>query len=163
MASALAWSDAYRAQARADLEGAKAVSGIAPSVLAMLLQMVFEKLAKAALLRTGAVTPSFAQSSHAAASHMLRAMRLQRGILAPLGGAQAWGDVLWVVEELERAHPALAKKGSPQLEYPWETPQGVVRWPALHLPMAQSLGSSTLGTRVLKFATLLEQRFDQIF
>lgn len=48
MASARDWADGYLGQARADLKGAHAVSGAEPSVLAMLLQMVFEKFAKAA-------------------------------------------------------------------------------------------------------------------
>jgi hypothetical protein len=50
-ASARDWADGYLGQARADLRGAHAVSGAEPSVLAMLLQMLFEKFAKAALLR----------------------------------------------------------------------------------------------------------------
>jgi hypothetical protein len=156
-----AWANAYLAQARADLDGARAVQGQELSVFAMLLQMVFEKLAKAALLRTGAVTLSWAQGSHKAASRMVRVLRLQRGLLDPLGGAKVWGDVLWVVEALENAHPQVAGD-TPQLEYPWQTSAGVVQWPARHLPIAMSL-EGILAVRVLKFASLLSLRFDQIF
>jgi hypothetical protein len=42
-------------QARADLAGARAIGGASPSTLAMVIQMVFEKVAKAALLRQNAV------------------------------------------------------------------------------------------------------------
>jgi hypothetical protein len=56
MATLREWADAYLAQAKSDLEGARALSAAAPSTLAMLVQMVFEKFAKAALLRQHAVT-----------------------------------------------------------------------------------------------------------
>lgn len=154
-------------QARADLTGARAALDADPSVLAMLLQMVFEKLAKAALLRTGAVDISFATTSHAAASRMVRVMKLQRGLIAPLGGPRSWDDVLGLIESLEQAHPDLARRvpGTPQLEYPWETAEGTIACPACDLPVARSLGGprTTFAMRVLKFTTLLEQRFDQIF
>jgi len=164
MASVRDWADAYLAQARADLEGAKSLGGAAPSVFAMLLQMVFEKLAKAALLRSGSVTLSWALGTHGAASRMLQAMRRQRGLLDPMGGAQAWEDVLWVIDTLEKAHPQIARDG-PQLEYPWESAAGDVQWPARDLGIAGALGnsSSNLATRVLRFAILLGKRFDQIF
>jgi len=164
MASSRDWADAYLAQARADLEGARLVGAAAPSVFAMLMQMVFEKFAKAALLRSGAVTRGWAEGTHRGASHMLRAMRLQRGLMEPMGGAKVWHDVLWAVEALERAHPAVAR-GAPQLEYPWETATGLVQWPARDLPLAASMGNpaSNLTTRVVQFASLLGQRFDRIF
>ncbi len=52
----------------------------------MLMQMVFEKFAKAALLRSGAVQLSFAMRSHRAASCMVATMLLQKGLMAPMGG-----------------------------------------------------------------------------
>lgn len=168
MATERQWADAYLAQARADLAGARALSGLAPSVFAMLLQMVFEKLAKAALLRSLAVTVGWAQGTHAAASRMVLVMRRERGRIAPLGGTAAWGHVLNVVMALENAQPQVARAlspGCPQLEYPWETLAGVIQWPAQHLAIAESLGtpSSRLGPLVLRFAALLAERFDQIF
>jgi len=62
------WADGYLAQARADLAGARLVGAAEPSVFAMMMQMAFEKFAKAALLRTGAITLESAQASHRAAS-----------------------------------------------------------------------------------------------
>ena len=161
-----AWADAYLAQALADFEGAKAVAqgGVAPSVLAMLLQMVFEKLGKAALLRSGAVSLLWAQSSHEAASRFLLVLRRERWRLDPIGGTKTWEDVLWVVDSLERAHPSVAVGAAPQLEYPWEIPPGEVMWPARDLPIAASPGNpaSNLAARVLRFCALLCERFDQI-
>jgi hypothetical protein len=51
---------------------------------------------------------------------------------------------------------------APKLEYPWETSEGEVQWPARHLPIVMSL-EGTLAVRVLLFASLLSQRFGQIF
>jgi hypothetical protein len=131
----------------------------------MLLQMVFEKLAKAALLRTGAVHLVAVQRSHRAASRMISVLRLQRGILEPLGGSPAWQDVFWVVEALESAHPQLAEPSSPILEYPWQDQVGTVKWPERDLAIAARLGdpSNNLGPRVLRFAALLSDRFDAVF
>jgi hypothetical protein len=164
MATSRDWADAYLAQAKADLQGARLVGAAEPSVFAMLMQMVFEKFAKAALLRSGAVTLGWAEGTHRAASHMLQAMRLQRGVMDPMGGSKVWHDVLWAVEALERAHPSVAR-GAPQLEYPWETAAGVVQWPARDLAIAASMGNpaSNLTTRVVQFASLLGRRFDRIF
>jgi hypothetical protein len=69
MANDPEWGDAFLAQARADFAAADAVatSGIAPSWLAMLLQMVFEKLAKAALLRMRSADLEDVTSTHATA------------------------------------------------------------------------------------------------
>ena len=116
MATARDWADAYLAQAREDLEGARIVGARVPSVFAMLLQMVFEKLAKAALLRSAGVTVQRAASTHVAASRLMLVLQRQPGIMTPLGGPQVWRDVLETVPELERAHPQLAEGA--QLEYP---------------------------------------------
>jgi hypothetical protein len=167
MATAREWGDAYLEQARADLRGAERVGAEASSVFAMLLQMTFEKLAKSALLRSEAVTIEWAQHTHAAATRMVRVLRNQRGMMAPLGGPHAWEDVLLVVAELERAHPQLARArgGGPQLEYPWEHATGVAQWPEVHLAIARRLADpeTTIGGRVLRFARLLADRFDQVF
>lgn len=167
MTSPNSWADAYLAQASADLAAAKRVGGQVPSVLAMLLQMVFEKMAKAALLRSGQMTVHQAHGSHRAASRMVAVLKRNRSMLLTLGGgyAHAWKDVLPIVVELERAHPQLAA-GGPQLEYPWEDPvRGDVRWPARDLPIAQRLAApgELTGSRALKFASPLEKDFDQVF
>ena len=129
----------------------------APSTLAMLVQMVFEKFAKAALLRQQAVTTDWARRSHGSASRLLLVLRRQRGLFEPLGGPQVWGDVLSVVDALERAHPQLASPQGPQLEYPWENVRGEIQWPARDLGIAVALGDPrrNLLTRVLRFAGIL--------
>jgi len=142
-----------------------AVGTVSPSTLAMLIQMVFEKLAKAALLRQGAAPLDTVRRSHRAASRLLLALRRQRRLFALLGGAKVWEDVLWVVGELEDAHPQLAPQHAPQLEYPWEDVDGAIQWPARDLQVARALGDSKRGLapRVLRFAELMEQQFDTMF
>jgi hypothetical protein len=164
MASNAEWAHAYLEQARADLAGAQAVSGSSPSTLAMLVQMVFEKYAKAVLLRQNAVSLAWAQSTHGAATRMLLVLRRQRDLLQPLGGTRSWEDVLWVISALEAAHPQLAPAHAPQLEYPWEDVNGGVNWPARDLRIAQALGDSNnpLGARVLRFAEALSIHFESI-
>lgn len=158
------WADAYLAQARADLRAAALTTGAVPSVFAMLLQMTFEKLAKAALLRTGQFDVARATRSHRASSLMVQAMRRYRGLLDPLGGPWPWHKVLNAVVELESAHPQLSRSG-PCLEYPWQQAEDVC-WPEKHLAIAQELGGdarSRLGREMLRFANLLSDRFDDIF
>lgn len=137
--------------------------GASPSTLAMLLQMVFEKYAKAALLRSGTLDLAQVRRSHAAASKMAQLLWRHRPFKEMLGGAQVWADVLGIIPELERAHPQITGKG-PHLEYPWEH-NGNICWPARDLPIAQTLGrpESTLPLRILKFAQALGERFDAIF
>lgn len=165
MAATRDWADAYLAQARADLAGARAMGGASPSTFAMVIQMVFEKYAKAALLRQNAVSLDWAKTSHGSASRMLLVLRRQRGIWEPLGGTIVWEDVLSTIHNLERAHPALAPEEGPQLEYPWEDVHGDVRWPARDLAIARAMGdaSNMLGPRVLRFAEQLGRHFDSMF
>lgn len=102
-----------------------------PSVLAMLLQMVLEKLGKAALLRGGQITLAAATSSHAAATRMVQILANNRRGCERLGWQPSVVrlHVAPIVARLERAQPQLAA-GGPGLEYPWEDPTGAVRWPA---------------------------------
>lgn len=86
IASTSDWAFAYREQAGVDLSAASALGAGVPSTFAMLMQMAFEKFAKAALLRSGAVSLSFATSSHKAASRMVASMRRQKGLMAPMSG-----------------------------------------------------------------------------
>lgn len=78
MAAPFEWAVAYLEQARADMRGADLVQAEEPSVLAMLLQMVLEKLGKAALLRSGQITVASATSSHAAATRMVQLLSNDR-------------------------------------------------------------------------------------
>jgi hypothetical protein len=98
----------------------------------MLLQMTFEKLAKAAFARQGAAPTR----SHDGASRLLLLVGRTPG--GPLPGYQ--GRVLQAVRELEDAQPAIVARSVragaaqyPQLEYPWENTQThLVEWPAAH-------------------------------
>lgn len=128
----------------------------------MLMQMFFEKLAKAALLRSGAVGLEWAKGSHRAASKLVQVLLRHRTLLEDLGGPKVWADSIWVVTALEQAHPQVAADRE-KLEYPWETDDGVIRWPARDLPIAKALGAGTLAPRILRFASLLEQKFDHMF
>lgn len=138
MATERDWADAYLAQARIDFTAARRAGTGAPSAFAMLLQMTFEKFGKAALLRSGSIVLASAKTSHRAASRMVATMRLQKGLMAPMGGPHVWHAAFEVVEALENAHPQLAGKapGTPQLEYPWESPSGTIHWPERDLPVA---------------------------
>lgn len=170
MAADRDWALGFLEQARADLAAVRVLSSRnaftteQASVLAMLLQMAFEKFAKAALLRSGAITYTAARSSHKAASTMIAAMRLQKALIAPIGGPLVWSAAFEVVETLERAQPSMAQ-GKAQLEYPWETANGLVEWPARHLPIAIKLANpnSTLAAHVIDFAGKIERNFDTIF
>ena len=66
-----AWAAAYLAQAREDLEAAKKLDTGTSGTLAMLLQMVFEKAAKAAMLRMGTLSLDKARSTHIIASKLI--------------------------------------------------------------------------------------------
>jgi hypothetical protein len=161
------WAVGFLEQARADLDAARvlATQGLTTSrasVLAMLLQMAFEKFAKAALLRSRSTTYATAKGSHKAASTMVAVMWRQRGAL--IGGRFRWSAALGVMEELERAQPSLAK-GAAQLEYPWEDSSSIVRCPARDLPLAFKLANpnSTLALHVIEFASWLDQHFDTVF
>ena len=165
MATDRDWAEGYLHQARADLAGARAMGPASPSTLAMLWQMVFEKFAKAALLRARALPIARVSTSHRAASRMLQAIRRQKSLSLALGGTKVWEDVLWFIGALEDAHPQLAAPGAPRLEYPWEHVDGTIRWPAKDLQVAKALGDakSGLGPRVVRFAELMDQRFDSMF
>ena len=165
MATDRDWARGYFEQATADLSGVRVMGTASPSTAAMLWQMVFEKYAKAALLRQGAVPRSTITTSHKAASRMLQSLRRQRNVFALLGGAKVWEDVLWVIDALETAHPMLAPAVGPKLEYPWEDAVGDIRWPARDLQVARALGDPKRGLapRLLRFAELLGQQFDTMF
>jgi hypothetical protein len=137
VATELEWSEAYREQARADLRGADQATE--PSVVAMLLQMAYEKVAKAALLRSGMATVPGTQATHAAASSMMAVIAVSTRKCDRLGINRPYfqHQLVPMVRALEDLHPALvrARGGTgPWLEYPWERGDGQVQWPAQHLP-----------------------------
>lgn len=164
MATPKDWADAYLAQARADLEAAMRLEANCPSVFAMLLQMVFEKMSKAAMLRSSQLTIDKAVSSHPAAARMVVLLLRYRGVVPTFGG-DLKTFVLPAVIDLEKAQPQIAGPG-PKLEYPWEDKATrEVRWPARDLAIVKRLSTagSTLGPRVLRFANELSQKFDAVF
>jgi hypothetical protein len=131
MATDRDWALGCLEQAREDLAAVRVLSSHhasttqQASVFAMLLQMAFEKFAKAALLRSGAITYAAARSSRRAASTMIASMRRQKALIAPIGGPLVWSAAFEVVETLERAQPSMAQ-GAAQLEYPWAS-----MWPSV--------------------------------
>ena len=168
MASKRDWAVAYLSQAAEDFEAAKKLLGDTPSVFCMLLQMVFEKVAKAALLQSGQLSLRKATTSHSAASRLVLFLKRNQEYLVSLGQGNPyqWKDVLPLVQELERAHPQLSEQGLPQLEYPWEDRADMsIRWPARDLPIALRMRNprDVSGPRLLKFAGQLVQQFDQLF
>ncbi len=167
MASDRDWADAYLAQASEDLKAAQLIAGNTPSVLCMLLQMVLEKTAKAALLRSGQIPLRQAVSSHGAASRLVAMLKRNQRYLVALGDGDPyrWKEVLPLVYELERAQPQLAQNG-PKLEYPWvDATDDSIRWPARDLPIAQRMTDprDQSGARLLKLAARLVQQCATLF
>lgn len=165
MASTSEWALAYLEQARADMRGAELIQAEEPSVLAMLLQMVLEKLGKAALLRSGQIKLAAATSSHAAATRMVQILANDRRGCTRLGWQPlvVRGHLAPIVARLEHAQPQLAA-GGPGLEYPWEDPAGFVRWPARDLDVAREFGPKrNAGLLVHRFTSALCMRFDAVF
>jgi DNA repair exonuclease SbcCD ATPase subunit len=159
-----AWADALRDAARRDLAAAKTLAASMDEhagAVAMLLQMVFEKLAKAYLARTEWNAFVKHRRSHAAAYLFTQALKRNRERLPKVGARSR--DVLPWVEELTRAHPAIAKNG-PHLEYPWEQ-GGRVCSPSRDLPIVHELRDPQSGAapHLLKFAAYFIDNFDEVF
>lgn len=155
------WSDPFLEQARADLRAAWNLSQADPadcaSTLCMLLQMVFEKLAKAAFARQGQVVPR----QHGTATRFFQLLgRHPSGQML----LRASPNVQAFVEQLENAQPSIAGGQNPpwpQLEYPWEdTASQTVLYPEQHLPLAGRVQNP--GDRIildcLQFASALEKQ-----
>jgi hypothetical protein len=161
------WADPFLQQAREDLRAAQvAYSAACESTFCMLLQMTFEKLAKAAFARQGAAPTH----SHDGASRLLLLLGRTPGGPA-LPGYK--GRVLAAVQELENAQPAIVSRNVrngvpqyPQLEYPWANPVSqLVEWPAVHLPITQATRDprQRLGPDLLKFAHAISSQFNALF
>ncbi|MEP7120081.1 MAG: hypothetical protein ABJE95_04185 [Byssovorax sp.] len=156
------WSDPFLEQAREDLKAAWVIPpDVSPSTLCMLLQMVFEKLAKAAYARSGYAVPH----THQAATHLFAVL-----LRHPAGTAilQAAPNVRQFVMELEAAQPTVAGRQPqpcPQLEYPWEDPvRSTVNYPARDLPLARRVQSpyDRIAVDCLKFASAVEKQLTTI-
>ncbi|WP_159397893.1 hypothetical protein [Sorangium cellulosum] len=152
------WALPFLEQARADLRVAWTVPPeYRGSTFCMLLQMVFEKLAKAAYARSGQVVPH----THRAASHLFAVFLRRPGGLALLQGSQ---NVQQFVVELETAHPQLARalpQPCPQLEYPWEDPvNGIVYHPERDLAVCSRVRNprDRIALDCLRLASAIEQQ-----
>ncbi len=166
MATETEWASAYLRQAEIELEASRA--DVHESVRAMLLQMVFEKIAKSALLRSGQWSIELAQTTHLGASHMMHLLgnrRLREKLSLSLGQLRALQPL---VDELEGLQPKNARDrgrlSGPWLEYPWETTRGVVA-PCEALPNLSrygARGAATVGLLV-RFARELIEKHDSIF
>ena len=149
------WSDPFLEQAREDLRAAYLVSAaVCPSTLCMLIQMVFEKLAKATFARQGQVVPMTHQAASRLFPLLLRYPQGQQ-LLTASPNVQAF------VLALENAHPAVAGRLNPpaeQLEYPWEdATTGAILYPAHHLSIVKRVRDPKDRTVAdcLKFASAL--------
>lgn len=117
----LQWSRAYLVQATEDFRAACAVHA-QPSVYAMLLQMTFEKIAKAAYCKQQRRLPQF---THRIASDVW--LIFDRD-LVPGFPKRSIDGVVTLILALERANPSMANARwlgpghhhDPQLEYPWD-------------------------------------------
>jgi len=127
----------------------------------MLLQMVFEKLAKAAYARSGNPVPR----KHKVASHLFALLERHPSGLCML---RASPHVRQFVAELEAAHPfeaAQQRQPWPQLEYPWEDlSASMIRWPARDLPLARRVSAprDRIALDCLKFASALAKQLPAI-
>ncbi len=167
MATPLDWSIAYRAQAEEDFKAAMAARHT-PSVYVMLLQMTFEKIAKAVYCKQQNAIPTF---SHSIGAYVWQFFKRDR---VPAFDERAVDRMVSLLFEIESANPAVVNKtwkavGGPhpaQLEYPWEeTGTGFVRTPLHDLPLAKKISDAKepLGPTLERFADTLLRTFDTIF
>jgi hypothetical protein len=160
MASRTDWSSAFLEQAKDDLKAARALA-ISPAksyaVICMLLQMVFEKLSKAALIRQGYDLEAI-QKFHKAATSFMLLLRNDKVLREQLEQPASVFGLTANVRELERLHPSNSQGKTPKLEYPWEDPgSGAVLWPAAHLELVrryQHPADMTMS-KLIKLATVL--------
>jgi hypothetical protein len=164
------WRHAFLAQARSDFEAAGVLAEQSghTSQATMLLQMAWEKLAKAALVMGGAWDPSRRSHKVAAkfASVLRKALRVKEVFGLPSTPSLV-ARLLWLqneLEALEGLNPALAV--GENTEYPWgaRNDEGhlAVRWPEAHL--THRFCSPERGALHLrKDFVALEQHFDLLF
>jgi hypothetical protein len=159
------WAMPFLEQARADLHAANALSvgnGISQhgSTLCMMIQMVYEKLAKAAYHR-GNNNVCYRHDLIWYLFHQLARHPQGKRLLSQHSRVQGF------VIQLEMAHPQVAKRfvergglPYPQLEYPWENSQGTICWPEQHLSLARRVTDpkDRIGLDCLLLATALEKQ-----
>jgi HEPN domain-containing protein len=159
-AAARDWAKPFLKQAKADLAAAEFVANgcahLHPSTLCMLLQMVFEKLAKAAIAQGGTKPPK----QHPVLSKFLPSLKA-----SPSLPASFTAEVEAFILQLESATPAVVKGHGERLEYPWEDAAGRVYWPARDLTLAKTVANPSDLTAVacLKCAHDLANDLFRIF
>jgi hypothetical protein len=136
----------------------------------MLLQMVLEKLGKAALLRSGMMRVERAEATHQAATTMMQVIGRSRRKCGRLGfNRERVRHVLTpMVEQLESLNPSVVRRrggAGPWLEYPWLDPRDQVRWPSRDLPGLDAYRPRRGERAVLLFemSVALCDRFDEVF
>ena len=118
---------AYLLQAEEDLQAAKTIGNnllTAPSTFCMLLQMVFEKLAKAEKYKAWEMLPT--HLGHELASEYFTKFFSANMRMAPR--QRKYSRLIGLIQELERLQPSIARRISenePQLEYLWSLLQKV--------------------------------------
>ncbi len=150
---------AYLFQAQEDLRAAKMVGSeiaSAPSSFYMLLQMVFEKLAKAYMYRnTNQLPKRFGNET--ADKHFSKIIDAM--IRSNPSKRKYYKYLIGLIKELEVAQPSIAKtisENTPRLEYPWEDKKHSLCYPARDLPLVKRFYADENQARTawaaLKFA-----------
>jgi len=146
------WSDPFLEQAKEDLSAAYALQATSPSTFCVLLQMVFEKIGKAAFAGSGQVVPHDHEVATRFFAMLLRFPNGKR-LLTSNGNAEAF------IRQLELAQPSVAKRNSlpEQLEYPWEDAAGIIRTPCCDLGLARRISNprDRIAADCLRFASSL--------
>jgi hypothetical protein len=131
------WHDAYLTQARSEHAVFRRLNDPKVEYCHRLhyRQMVAEKLAKAVLAPPGSRAP--APPKHAMFVRMLRSIRGRTDIARRMGVGMAQfarflDSILPVAYRIERLSPDQAGFTSPNPEYPWQDPLGVVWAPATY-------------------------------
>jgi hypothetical protein len=129
------------------------------ATVAMLFQMVFEKVAKAAFARAGEQGFKSTLGKHSSLSKFLKATSNQSKYTNL--HRQPTKVLLAKLKALEALNPAEAKLG--HLEYPWEE-GGLVKLPT-ELPIVQELANplSSWAPKARRLAWQFLDEFDSIF
>lgn len=175
MATSREWAEGFFDQAAEDLNAVQILlrEGGPASTSCMLLQMIFEKLFKAAALR--AASDDTAQirqicASHAAADRVSSRLRhhpqLERMEWLGQGNRHQFHLTLDWVKALEKLHPAFSRDNPFPgcLEYPEEDPSGKL-WLPKEVALVQQFADPRkhLCPFLLSFAQEFQRNFNQLF
>lgn len=128
-------ADAFLRQAEEDFRALMSMDQCeAPSTCCMLMQMVFEKLAKAKLAKdNGEWPPKIHDINHYLLKRLTSREPNKKQKYLPDG------KIMEFALSLEDAQPSAAKDCMPQLEYPWKDGVGIVYCPADDLFLAKRI------------------------